>query len=154
MKSHKFFIIIFIIIVLIVFWFLYYKKTNITFVFPENTSSSACSGWDIFLVQDNSKKRIFESRNPEIWKFAFCTPEIQKIKSETANIFLCYESGAGSWECNAILFEYNIKNNSWKFLSSWLYIPLNYTINSNIPQKETQELLDYMKEKNYSVILN
>jgi hypothetical protein len=47
-------------------------------------------------VQNDSKKRIFESRNPELRKFAFCTPEIQKINSKTANIFLCYESGAGS----------------------------------------------------------
>lgn len=154
MKYPKSFLVILLIWVFIFLWFFYYQNSNISFEYPENLSSSACSGWDIFLVKNNSKTRIFESRNSEIWKFAFCTPEIKKINSQTANIFLCFESGAGSWECSAILFEYNIKNNSWKFLSSWYYAPENYTVSSNIPEKSNQELLDYMKDKNYSVILN
>ncbi|MBB1564762.1 hypothetical protein D8B46_07590 [Candidatus Gracilibacteria bacterium] len=91
----------------------------------------------------------------DIYKGNFCIPEVKKIDDDKAGIYFCYGSGGGSLECEAALFEYNIKSNSWKFLDNGAYTLdwgdknlkklTPYTIHENF-----LKLLDYMNKAGYN----
>lgn len=80
-------------------------------------ASDACRFWDIFLEETWKKEKIFEKVENKI----YCSPRIDKIDKENAKIYICYKSGAWSWECGTVLFKYNIKNKTWKYISHWYF---------------------------------
>ncbi len=112
-KIYILMLIIWLSIIYLIFWFKYVT-------FDSNLSSNACYWWNIYLNTFFNKKIIFEN-NINKSTFAYCTPKIERVDINNYNIFICYEWWAWSWECWAIKFNYNLNNNSWKYLDNWYF---------------------------------
>lgn len=122
---------------------------NKKFISKFVSSSEACALWQIFLEENWNSKVIFK------WKkdFIYCSPEINKIDGKNAEIFICYTSWWWSWECEAVLFKYNLEKNSWKFLDSWTYWYSSEKLKKfekKSDDKDLEEFLEFM-EKNYII---